>query len=225
MPGRARQRLTYANVMSTLAVFVALGTGGAYAANTVGSPDIIDESILSVDVKDGEVRALDIGVNQVLGSRIADGTIKSDDIADDRVGAADLAADSVGTDEVVTNSLTASDLATNSVEASEVAANAIDGDEVANGLLNAVDVGKASGTATLDFPSVSNSICRVMNIDIGVNVFGDALVLSPTTFGGLSASWSVQSSSPTVIRVRACNPNEASTNPPATEFAWVAFDN
>jgi hypothetical protein len=31
-----RRRLTFANVCSALALFVALGTGGAYAANTIG---------------------------------------------------------------------------------------------------------------------------------------------------------------------------------------------
>ena len=53
---RLRSRLTYANVMSTIAVFAALGTGGAYAADTIGSADIIDDSILSQDIKDGEVK-------------------------------------------------------------------------------------------------------------------------------------------------------------------------
>ena len=43
---RLRSGLTYANVASSIALFVALGTGGAYAADTIGSSDIINESIL-----------------------------------------------------------------------------------------------------------------------------------------------------------------------------------
>ena len=55
MLGRIRSRLTYANVASSIALFIALGTGGAYAADTIGSADIIDESILVEDIKNGEV--------------------------------------------------------------------------------------------------------------------------------------------------------------------------
>src|SRR5438067_292925 len=56
MARQLRRRLTFANVCSLLALVVALGTGSAYAANTIGSSDIIDESIQSVDIKNGEVR-------------------------------------------------------------------------------------------------------------------------------------------------------------------------
>ncbi|MGI0016792.1 MAG: hypothetical protein ACREBU_25510, partial [Nitrososphaera sp.] len=42
----------------------------AYAANTVGSVDIIDESIQSVDIKNGQVKAADIGVDAVGGSEL-----------------------------------------------------------------------------------------------------------------------------------------------------------
>ena len=42
-----------------LALFVALG-GTAYAANTVGSDDIIDESIQSVDIKNQTITTKDI---------------------------------------------------------------------------------------------------------------------------------------------------------------------
>ena len=38
-------RLSYANVMSTLAVFALLAGGTAYAANTIGSSDIIDGQV------------------------------------------------------------------------------------------------------------------------------------------------------------------------------------
>ena len=40
--GNLRQRLTYANVMSTLAVFVALG-GSSYAALQIDSADIAEQ--------------------------------------------------------------------------------------------------------------------------------------------------------------------------------------
>ena len=55
MATRLRRSLTFANVCSFIALTVALSTGGAYAANTVFSTDIVD----------GEVKSADIGGNQV----------------------------------------------------------------------------------------------------------------------------------------------------------------
>jgi hypothetical protein len=53
----------HGTVVAYVALFVALG-GTAYAANTVGSDDIIDDSIQSVDIKDQTVTTKDIaGVN------------------------------------------------------------------------------------------------------------------------------------------------------------------
>jgi hypothetical protein len=55
MVRRLLRGFTFAKVCSVLALTVALGTGTAYAANTVFSTDIVD----------GEVKAADIGANQV----------------------------------------------------------------------------------------------------------------------------------------------------------------
>ena len=48
-------RLSYANVMSTLAVFIALG-GSSYAALKVGSKEIADGAVRSVDLRNNDVR-------------------------------------------------------------------------------------------------------------------------------------------------------------------------
>jgi hypothetical protein len=59
MIGRIRARITYANVVATLALFVALG-GTSYAVNQLGSNDIRDNSIRSRDVHDNSLRSRDI---------------------------------------------------------------------------------------------------------------------------------------------------------------------
>ena len=64
---RIRSRLTYANVMSTTAVFVALG-GSSYAALHVDSGDIKDNSIRSVDVRNRTLTERDMRRNS-LGRR------------------------------------------------------------------------------------------------------------------------------------------------------------
>jgi hypothetical protein len=50
--------------------FVASPELRAYAANTVGSSDIINESILSVDIKNGEVKASEIATDAVGAAEI-----------------------------------------------------------------------------------------------------------------------------------------------------------
>ncbi len=62
---RLRGKLSYANVMATIAVFVALG-GGAYAAaqlqkNSVGTAQLKKSAVTGVKVKDGSLSAADIG--------------------------------------------------------------------------------------------------------------------------------------------------------------------
>ena len=91
--------------MGALALFLVLGGGTAYAANTVGSSDIIDESILSQDLKNGEVKSVDIGNNQVTSTDVRDDTLSngglgSVDIADGQIGSADLAAGAVNSASV-----------------------------------------------------------------------------------------------------------------------------
>ena len=54
-----RQRLTYANVMSTIAVFIALG-GSSYAALHIDSGDIENNSVRGVDVRNRSLSERDL---------------------------------------------------------------------------------------------------------------------------------------------------------------------
>jgi hypothetical protein len=54
VPRKLRERFTYANVVSTLALFLVLGTGTAYATHLiVRSSDVVDGSLMSADLKNG----------------------------------------------------------------------------------------------------------------------------------------------------------------------------
>ena len=69
MWSRSRARLTYANVMATAAMFIALG-GGAYAAvklpaNSVGTRQLKRDAVNSSRVRDGSLRAKDFERGQV----------------------------------------------------------------------------------------------------------------------------------------------------------------
>ena len=59
---RVRSHLTYANVVATLALVIAIGGGTAYAVATIGSDDVINESLRGVDVKNRSLSGEDLGV-------------------------------------------------------------------------------------------------------------------------------------------------------------------
>jgi hypothetical protein len=62
-------RLTYANVVATLALFIALG-GSSYAVLRIGSDDIADNSIRSKDVRNRTLTSRDAAPNAFGGKAI-----------------------------------------------------------------------------------------------------------------------------------------------------------
>jgi hypothetical protein len=72
---RMRERLSYANVMSTIAVFGVLAGGSAYAAATIGADDI----------KRNAVRSKHIRVNAVSPAKLAPGAVSTAKLADEAV--------------------------------------------------------------------------------------------------------------------------------------------
>ena len=73
------------NAVAWLALFVALG-GSAYAANTIGSADVINESLISEDLKNYGVKRADIGLNSINGARIEDDSLGGADILESSLG-------------------------------------------------------------------------------------------------------------------------------------------
>lgn len=70
-----RRRPSPAMVVALISLFVALG-GVAYAANTVGSADVIDNSLLSQDLHDGGgVKGVDVATDSLTGADIAESTL------------------------------------------------------------------------------------------------------------------------------------------------------
>ena len=170
-----RTRFTFANVCSFLALLIALGTGSAYAANTVFSTDIVD----------GEVKAADIANNAVRTGEIRDGTSLNADLGADAVDGskvldasianADLANDAVNSASVLNESLTSSDLATDSVNATEIADNAIDcGEIVADSLLASDLAGASVGASELQDGRVGNAELASNGVT-GAKVAGNSL--------------------------------------------------
>jgi hypothetical protein len=149
---RIRSRLTYANVVATLALFIALGTGSAYAANTIGSSDVIDGSLTGADIQNESLVGGDeLAPDSVGGGRIRDGGIKTQDIFDGTVGTDDVADNaltggdifdgSVGNADLGPDSVGSANLQTDSVKATEIANDSIDAGEIIDFGLTNQDVG------------------------------------------------------------------------------------
>jgi hypothetical protein len=101
---KLRSRLTFANVVSVIALFVSLGGVGAYAANTIGSSDVIDDSLLSQDIKgksgtsttaaeNGTLTGVDISgqaARPSVGQPFVDGSLTGDDVKNKSLTGTDI---------------------------------------------------------------------------------------------------------------------------------------
>lgn len=84
------KHLTYANVMSTIAVLLA-STGTAYAAGYIGSAQIIDKSIQGRDVKSQAIGFRHIRWGSVDGgSHISSGSVDSLQLAPSSVRSSEI---------------------------------------------------------------------------------------------------------------------------------------
>ena len=140
MIARFRRNVTFANVCSALALLIALGTGTAYAANTISSDDIID----------GQVKTVDLGDAAVTSEKVADGAIGQAKIASGAVGSAQIASGAVGSAQLAPGAVGSAQLAPGSVGSAQLATGGVDGSKVADGSLTTADTRGADAQVTLN---------------------------------------------------------------------------
>jgi hypothetical protein len=102
-----RKRLTYANVMSSLAVFLVLGGATAVAAinlgkNTVGTKQIKNNAVTTTKIKKNAVTTAKIKKNAVNGSKVKDGSLTGADINLSALGTVPSAATATNANNVDT---------------------------------------------------------------------------------------------------------------------------
>lgn len=84
-----RQRATYANVMSTIAVFVALTTGTAFAAANISGLHVRNGSLTGADIRNNSITSADAA--GLRGIDVVNGSLSGADIKDGSIGSADVA--------------------------------------------------------------------------------------------------------------------------------------
>jgi hypothetical protein len=129
-----KRHLTVANVLSCMALFVALG-GVAYAAvkippNAVKTRNIANqavtnsklkrEAVTSGKIKNGGVNALDIGAGQVTNEKLGTGAVTSKKIARKAVSPRTIASNAVGTDNIAAEAVTTAKIGKEAIDASKI---------------------------------------------------------------------------------------------------------
>lgn len=114
---RRLRRPGHGTVIAYLALFVALGTGSAWAAATIGPNDIKTDAVKSRHIDNGQVHGPDIGENAVGSAKVADDTtpraLTGTDVASDSLTAGDLGPDSVGSSEIAGGAVRANEVGSN----------------------------------------------------------------------------------------------------------------
>jgi hypothetical protein len=96
-----RKRLTYANVMSSIAVFLVLGGATALAAgqlgkNTVGSKQLKKNAVTTAKIKNGAVTGAKLRAGAVSGAALGAGSITNEKLADGAVTGNKIAGGTIG---------------------------------------------------------------------------------------------------------------------------------
>jgi hypothetical protein len=122
-----RRHVTYANVMSSIAVFLMLGGATAFAATKIGANEIKANSIKTGKIVKEAVTAGKIKKNAVTESRIADGAVTTNKLAD--------------------NAVTTPKIANDAVTTGKLAASAVSTGKLENGAVNTAKLGNGAVTA------------------------------------------------------------------------------
>ena len=122
---RIRRHMSFANVISVIALFVALG-GASYAAvtlpkNSVGAKQIKKRAVRNKHINTNAVSASKIQRNSISSPKIADGSVFGNDLADNSVGSSELGDNSVGSGEMSDNSVGGSEITNGSVALTDLA--------------------------------------------------------------------------------------------------------
>jgi hypothetical protein len=207
--------LTYANVMATLAVFIALGgsalasviitSNSQVAAGTISGhnppsgdhANIISGSVTTLDLAPSSVTAGRLAPNSVNGTKIVDGGVQTADfaagavdtaaIAPGAVDRASLAQNSVGTGKIINGDVRNEDLGFGSVDSSKVADDSITGTDVQNRGLSDGDIGTPAQVNGADIPNIGANSCLGLHLNFGGWTQVGELVFAQAKDGGLGS--------------------------------------
>jgi hypothetical protein len=139
-------RPTYANVVSTLCLFLLLGGASALAAtnlakNSVGTKQIKKNAVVAAKIKNAAVTNSKLADNAVTSGKIADAAVTNSKLADNAVTSGKITDAAVTALKLADNAVTNSKIANNAVTSSKLADNSVTSGKIADGQIRAGDLG------------------------------------------------------------------------------------
>jgi hypothetical protein len=136
-----------ANAIAYLALFVALGSTSAWAADKITSKEIAKNAVLSkhikqvktVDLANGVVTGAKLGNDAVASNNVADNSLATADILNGTIGPADLADGAVRTPNIEDRAVTSAKLADRAVTSAKLADGAVTSAKLAKGAVGFTD--------------------------------------------------------------------------------------
>jgi hypothetical protein len=187
-----KRHLTVANVLSAVALFMALG-GAAYAAKvmlpkkSVKTQNLANGAVTNLKLRNGAVTPLKIRNGAVTGAKIAPGAVGSTQLADGGVRSVDLGGGVVTEAKLKNGAVTENKLGANSVATGKIQDGAVTGAKLSAALLaqlvdNVSYVSKVSATDEAS-PKTATAECPAGKQVVGGGakiVSGDATVVQLT---------------------------------------------
>jgi hypothetical protein len=187
MMKKLRRRLTYANVVSTLCLFLVLGGGAAFAAaqlpkNSVGPKQLKKNAVGGAKIKNGAVNASKLADNSVIAAKLANEAVATGNLANGAVGTGKLANGAVSTGKIGDSAVTSGKLADAAVNSSKLADNSVGTGKLAN---EAVTTGKLANDSVTGAKVNEGSLHFTCNNPAtAVPLLGGPCVYKTTIAGG-----------------------------------------
>jgi hypothetical protein len=134
---RLKQHLTFANIVSCMALFIALGGGVAVAAGKIGTgavkatniakeavtnPKLKKQAVTSGKIKNGNVNAADLATGSVINSKLAKKAVTNAKLGNESVGTSKLAKKAVTEGTIGPEAVSNGKLGKESVSAAKLSA-------------------------------------------------------------------------------------------------------
>jgi trimeric autotransporter adhesin len=187
-----RSHLSYANIVSTIALFLVLGGATAFAAkqlgkNSVGTRQLKDKAVTSAKIRNGSVTGAKLGPGAVSAAKLGPGSVGASEIANGAVTAAKLGPGSVHADAVDNGAIAATKLGTGSVGTRSLADGSVTAAKLEPALLGGAHVvarARGAGPQTLTSGSYKLNDATFTQAAGEIDLYvGAARVTIPATCG------------------------------------------
>lgn len=158
---RFRPRLTYANVIASLALFIALG-GAAVAAglpkNSVGPRQIKKGAVTSRAIRKQAVTAGKIAPKAVVAGKLGPNAVLPGNLGAGIIGTSKISAGAVTAEKIKNNVITTNKLNNNAVTSQKIAANGVATSNLAEKAVTTAKLNDGAVTASKLAPEVLNNV-------------------------------------------------------------------